>query len=181
MKRWAALAALLGLLSQSAEADIAFYGGGSSRVVATTGQASVTGTTAETNLASLKIPANSMGKNGVVEVVALWSYTNSANVKSLFHRLGVSPGIGGTTVVGTIGSTATATAQSMVIVRNNNAANAQVAWTASLNPFSSSTTANTTAAVDTSQDTYINITGQLAVGTETITLVHAYAVIRQAN
>jgi hypothetical protein len=35
--------------------------------------------------------------------------------------------------------------------------------------------------VDTTGDAYVNLSGQLAVGTDTITLVHAYAVIRQAN
>jgi hypothetical protein len=38
-----------------------------------------------------------------------------------------------------------------------------------------------TYSLDTTVDAYINITTQLASATDTVTLVHAYAVVMQAN
>jgi hypothetical protein len=65
----------------------------------------------------------------------------------------------------------------MIVLRNNNATNVQAAHFASpIAPFGTSTTP-VALAVDTTQDSYININGQLALGTETITLMHAYAVV----
>jgi len=66
----------------------------------------------------------------------------------------------------------------MWVIRNNNATNSQTLWGAqSVIPFGSSANALLAPAVDTTQDTFINLTGTLALGTETLTLVHAYAVI----
>lgn len=42
----------------------------------------------ETTLATVSVPANSMGPNGSVIVTAVWSYTNSANVKTMRGRFG---------------------------------------------------------------------------------------------
>src|SRR5215469_5579749 len=138
-------------------------------VAATHGQTSVTGTTSETNLAALRIPAGSMGRNGHIEIKILWSYTNSANNKILAIRVG-------TTV------TTTATAQTLTIIRSNNATNAQTIYSfPPTTPFGSSTLATTTTALDTTADYYLNINGQLALSTETLTLLHAYAVVYPSN
>src|SRR5215472_7999559 len=139
---------------------------------------SVTGTTAETNLASLRIPANSMGRNGVIEVRCLWSYTNSSNNKVINVRFGASPGVAGALVSPNTAVTTTATAQSFVAVRNNNATNAQVAFGANqLTPFGSIAGANLPNVIDTTADSFININGTLALGTETLTLQRATAVV----
>jgi len=152
-------------------------------VAATQGQTSVTGTTSETNLAALKIPAGSMGKNGHVEVKCLWSYTNSANNKILAIRVGTTAGA----IVGPVAGSATtvtttATAQTLTIIRSNNATNAQTIYSfPPTTPFGSSILANTATALDVTADFYLNINGQLALSTETLTLVHAYAVVYPSN
>ena len=147
-------------------------------VVSTTGPVSVTGTTSETNLASLRIPANSMGRNGVIEVRGLWSFTNSSNNKVINVRFGASPGVAGALVSPNTAVSTTATAQSFVAVRNNNATNAQVAFGANqLTPFGSIAGANLPNVIDTTADSFININGTLALATETLTLQRATAVV----
>ena len=174
---WAAL-----LLAMPATAQVGVAPPSGFIVAATQGQTSVTGTTAETNLASLRIPAGSMGRNGHVEVKSLWSYTNSANNKTLGGRLSATGGnISGTSLGGAFATT-TATAQILWVIRNNNATNSQTLWGAQpVTPFGSSANALLAPAIDTTQDTFINLTGTLALSTETLTLVHAYAVVFPAN
>jgi len=166
------------LLAMPASADIARPVSSGFIVAATQGQTSVTGTTAETSLASLRIPAGSMGKNGHIEVKALWSYTNSTNNKTLATRWApTAGGIVGVPVVFAT-TTTTATGQTLVVIRNNNATNAQNSYNATaFSPFGSSGNANVVGAIDTTVDMWVNLTGALALSTETITLVHAYAVV----
>jgi len=146
-------------------------------VVTTTGQVSLTGSTTETNMAALRIPANTMGANGVIEVKCFWSYTNSSNNKTILHRLGATSGSGGVSVIGSVIVTTTASSQTMAIIRNNNAVNSQTVFASASTPFGPSGSAPLTSSQNSAADLYININGQLAVGTETLTLVHAYAVV----
>jgi len=173
-----ALIAAVMVVSAPALAQLVTFpgvGGGSGGVVvSTTGPVNLTGTTAETNLASLRIPANSMGKNGVIELKCLWSYTNSANVKTHNYRWNNTPG-GGVSITSS-GPTTTATAQAFLIIRNTNATNVQVTYNTPLNPFGTSGGTPTTN-LDTTQDTWLNITGQLALSTETLTLQRATATV----
>lgn len=124
----------------------------------------VTGATTETTLATIAIPAGSMGGNGQFEVITVWSYTNSANNKVLRVKLGATQ-----FTVGTM--TTTASSQLYTRVANRNSAASQVAHAAGNAPgFASSSGAVTTGTIDTSTDQNITITGQLALGTESITL-----------
>ena len=169
---WAAF-----LLASPASADIARPVAGGFIVAATQGQVSVTGTTSETNLASLRIPAGAMGRNGHIEVKALWSYTNNTDAKTVLFRLGTASGIGGAALNVAPTLTSSATAQLMVVLRANNATNSQYAFPGSPAVPFGSTGAMAPTSVDMTQDAYINLTGQLAVSTDTLTLVHAYAVV----
>ena len=168
------------LLAMPATADIAFYGGGGGvSVVATAGPVSLTGSTSETNLAALKIPAGAIGKNGAVQIVTLWTYTNSSNNKTIIFRYANTSG---TTTGALLGNnlvvTTTAAAQLLNIIHANNATNAQLSWNQAGNtPFNTGGVAAVALSVDTTQDSYININGILALGTETLTLQHAYAVV----
>ena len=148
-------------------------------VIATAGQVSVTGTTNETNLAALRIPGGSVGKNGVIEVKALWSYPNSSNTKTLTTRWTTASGsVTGGLFQPASSATTTTEAQTLAIIRNNNATNAQVAFNQpALTPFGVGVPAFATMALDTTVDTYININGTLASAAETLILVHAYAVV----
>lgn len=172
--------AAIGALTTYARADhVHPVTSGIPLVITSAGQASVTGVTTETNLAALRIPAGTIGANGVVEVKTLWNYTNNANNKFLFVRYNQTSGAtaGGVTS-GTVTVTTTANTQMFNIIRNNNAANAQICYTGGgTAPFGSGASANFAIAVDTTADSYLNINGTLANAGDTITLVHAYAVV----
>lgn len=51
---------------------------------------SLTGTTTATLLATIAVPANSMGPNGIVRVRGHWSMTNNANSKNMAIRWGLA-------------------------------------------------------------------------------------------
>jgi hypothetical protein len=141
----------------------------------------LTGVVPETIMASLRIPAGSIGKNGAVQVTALWTYPNSANNKALVTRFSATAGVTGSTVE-TFNATTTATAQTLVIMHANNATNAQAFYVSPVaNPYGTNTTALNTTTVDTTADSFVNITGTVAGAGETLTLQHAYAVVTQAN
>src|SRR5215471_10277347 len=148
-------------------------------VATTTGSVSVTGTLTETNLAALRIPAGTVGANGVIEVKSLWTYPNNTNNKTLVTRFSTTSGAtaGGLTGSNVVATT-TQSAQTFTMIRNNNAANAQIFWSATpTTPFGTAATTTTALAVDTTVDTYVNLNGLLANVADTITLVHAYAVV----
>jgi hypothetical protein len=151
-------------------------------VAATAGPASVTGTTGETNLAALRIPANSMGANGVVQITSLWTYPNSSNNKTMLCRYTATAGTTGGGSTNLVGAnnvvTTTVNSQITQILRNNNATNSQICYGGiPTTPFGATVGPATTQAIDTTADSYININGTLALSTETLTLVHAYAVV----
>lgn len=182
MRRELLLGALGGLLFiPRAKADIQFAAA-RTRVVATAGSNSVTGSVSETNLGVLRIPAGSMGPNGAFELKALFSNTSNSNNKTIITRFTATSGtVGGGTgnIVGanTVVTTTVGT-QLMAIIRNNNATNSQIGGGSGLTvPFFNSATANITYSLDTTADTFINLNGTLAVGTDTLTLVHAYVTI----
>lgn len=130
--------------------------------------ASVTGTTNETVLATVAIPAGAMGTNGAIQICATWSITNSSNNKITRVRLG---GIGGTAFVG-VTLTTTVTFSDIRRVRNRNSASSQVASTSAATTVGAgvTTAAVTTGTVDTSVAQDLVFTGQLASAAETITL-----------
>lgn len=127
----------------------------------------VTGTTTETALGTVTIPANAIGANGRVRVTGLWSYTNSANSKTLRVRYSSISG----TICITVAPTTTASARISVEIANRNAANSQICNNyEAQGGFGAATTAVVTAAVDTTADTTVVLTGQLSNTGETITL-----------
>lgn len=128
----------------------------------------VTGTTTETALATVTIPAGAMGLNGGVEIRTSWTYTNSANNKTIRHRFG---GISGTVYFATTATTS-ATAVITTRIRNRGAANSQIGAGPStgFGPYTGGSGAHVTSAVDTSAAVDISITGELANTGETITL-----------
>jgi hypothetical protein len=133
-----------------------------------------TGTTDETVLATVAIPAAAAGANGSIRVTSLWSCTNDASVKNSRHRFGASgAGTGGTAVhTGTL--TSTGTYKAVTDIWNRNATNSQMSGLPN-GTFASSATALVTAAIDTTAATEIAITAQLADGADTVTL-EAYRV-----
>lgn len=130
---------------------------------------SVTGTTTETTLATIPVPAGIMGLNGVLRITTVWTVTNSANNKALRVVLGGSLFSG-------VDLTTTASAQFQAHIRNRGVANSQIGFIVSSGfPFSTSGGSPVTGAVNTAVAQNLLITGQLASGAETITL-EAYTV-----
>ncbi|MEG3144209.1 hypothetical protein U1839_06040 [Sphingomonas sp. RT2P30] len=127
--------------------------------------ASVTGTVIETTLVTCTIPANAIGPNGQVEIMTLWSTTNSANTKTLRVKFG------GTAYYNSP-VTATLSANAVTRIANRNATNSQVGFQAiaTAGVGNGGANANTTSAVDTTASVNIDFTGQLTNTGETITL-----------
>jgi hypothetical protein len=135
--------------------------------------ASVTGTTSETALATIRIPAGAMGTSGGIEVRTTWSTTNSSNAKQLRIRLG---GTSGTQFLAA-SSTTFAVLAGTTRIKNRGSASSQVATYPSnaITGAGSNTSAVTTGTVDTSAAQDLVLSGQLATSSETITL-EAYEV-----
>lgn len=135
---------------------------------------SVTGTTSETVLKTVTIPANAIGANGFVTEESVWTVTNDANNKTPKVRYGASGSGTGGTALWTAAFTTTQTLHDLRKFANRNATNSQVAFTGNANAGNGGWGAATVAAVTTSVDTTaaseINFTGTLANTGDTMTL-----------
>lgn len=126
----------------------------------------VTGTLAETALASVTIPANRVGPNDIIRIVALFSVPNSANNKIIRVRLG---GISGVSFYAATVTTVSSV-QLEVLIRNRNSQSSQVGGGNTTTSFSISSSAVVTASVDMTLPQDIVFSGMLANVGETITL-----------
>lgn len=126
-----------------------------------------TGNTNETTLATITIPAGLLGTNGGIEVRTLWAMTNNANTKLL--RVRYSGAAGTAYLSQNFGGTAGAAGQTRW--RNRNSTSSQIG-TSQLFPNSNTILTNVPviSAVDTSAETSIILSGQLSVGTDSVTL-----------
>ena len=124
---------------------------------------SVTGTTTETTLATMTIPANAMGPNGQIEIIPLWSFTNSANTKTMRVKFGG-------TAFYTQTTTTTAVTQALIRITNRNSASSQVGAPGVNAGVGNFTAAVITSAENTASPVTLTITGQLTNTGETITL-----------
>jgi len=125
---------------------------------------SLTGTTSAVTLATITIPAGLIGANGKVKFYPLWSTTNNANTKTLR----VVPN-GGTPVYTAYASN-TVHVSGLVIIRNLGSESVQRVSSGILAGLGGTTSSIASTTIDTSAATTITITGQLAVGTDTMTL-----------
>jgi hypothetical protein len=121
--------------------------------------------TTEVVLATITVPANTLGLNGKLRVTTTWGYTNGANDKILRVRFS---GAAGTQYLSTTATT-TATNQIITIFGNAGATNSQRGFQGS-NGVGTSGSAIATSAADTTTATSIVISGQKEVGSETLTL-----------
>lgn len=135
--------------------------------------ASVSSSTSETTLATITIPANLLLSDGIIEIGTLWSCTSSANNKTFRTRLGGAAG----TILRAPVFTTIVDFQDKVMIRANNATNAQKAHTTAASAaYGSSGSAIATATRDMTASQDLVITGQCANGADTITL-ESYIVI----
>ena len=128
-----------------------------------TAAVALTGTTVETTLVTLTIPAGLIGSNGKVKLYPLWSTTNNANTKTLRVQLPyntIYTGISQNAVHNT----------GLLILRNLNSESVQRMSSGMLAGLGGTTSSIAQKTIDTSAATTIAITGQLQVGTDTMTL-----------
>jgi hypothetical protein len=133
--------------------------------------ASVSSGTSETVLATIKVPARSIGVNGTLRVSADWGGTNNANNKWLRVRLG---GIGGAELQqGNLANAAQAS--SICKIQNRNSASSQIGTATTSKSNNTIVFWLASGAIDTANDQDIVITAQPTVGGDSITL-EAYVV-----
>jgi len=128
-----------------------------------TAAVALTGTTLETTLVTITIPAGLIGSSGKVKLYPLWSVTNNANNKTVRVKLGGSTGY-------FLQSSGYAQLSNLVIFRNFNSESVQKVSSGMAAGLGSTTGAFTSLTIDTSAATTLTITGQLQVGTDTMTL-----------
>ena len=126
------------------------------------------GDTNENTLATIAIPANSMGANGRIKVRAFFTCPSSANNKTFKFVFG------GTTISSLVVTTVTQE-DMWVEIMNLNATNSQRSSQTMSMTSSALTFANTaTAAIDTTQAVNLTITVTKASGGEAVSLIWYY-------
>lgn len=123
----------------------------------------LTGSTSVVTLATITIPAGLMGANGKLKIYPLWATTNNANAKTLRLNIGGS-------LCSTMPSQSVPNNSGLLIIRNINSEAVQKCSSGLVAGIGSSSGSIASPTVDTSAATTITITGQLAVGTDTLTL-----------
>jgi len=129
----------------------------------------LTGTTAETALATIKIPGRLMGPNGAIRVMPIFSIASSANQKVVRLRFG---GLAGTSM-GSFSVGVGVAIRALFTIQNRNSAGAQLGYDAV--GLGSTANALITATLDTTVEQELVISGQLANAGDSITL-QAYIV-----
>lgn len=128
-----------------------------------------TGNTTENTLTTITVPANAMGPNGSVRMVAVFS-RNSGGTADVRPRIRFS-GASGTQYATLAITTANLTTKLQVDIANRNATNSQVGGPAGgSGGWSTSGSANITSAEDTTAATTIVVTGQNTNSGDTLTL-----------
>lgn len=126
--------------------------------------ASVTGTTAETTLATVTLPAGIMGTKGILMIDLVWSFTNSANAKIMRVRLGTAQMMSRSV-------TDSVMERDIITIQNRGAANSQVGGHANhAGMVGTVAAAAFTGTVNTAVAQTITFDATLALTTETITL-----------
>jgi hypothetical protein len=151
-------------------------GAGSYVIARDNGDAALTGTVNETILATAIIRGNILGNNGWLSVETLWACANNANAKTgrirlqtlannVFLQSNMANNLGG---------------YFQSLITNDHATNAQVGGNIG-GGHGTAGAALPTDAVDTLQDFFILITGQLANAGDTLTLRHFSVVISPSD
>lgn len=142
--------------------------GGTCLLYQSTLNSAVTGTLSETTLATVTIPGGVMSGNGQLEIKTLWSFTNSANVKS--NRIRINNITGATYTAS--GPTASDTGQYYSIIRNNGLTSQQRGVNAGVTSFGNTTAGLVTSTIDTTADFSLYFTGQLANVADSTSIQH---------
>ena len=124
-----------------------------------------TGSTAETTLATISVPANALGANGVLRITAQMAYSGGTNTwtpRIRFNATAISEQAAfGTTIL---------SARIQAQIANRNATNSQIANALLQGNWSGVASAVVATAHDTTGALNITITGQLTNGADTVRL-----------
>jgi hypothetical protein len=123
----------------------------------------LTGTTSETTLLTVNIPAGLIGISGKVKMYPLYSMTNNANSKVLRVKLG------GSTAFSTVVSNSSQSS-ALVIIRNVGSEAVQKSSTGVVSGLGNISTPLTSLTINTSAATTITVTGQLVNSADTMML-----------
>lgn len=126
----------------------------------------LTGSTSETALATISIPAGAMGANGSLRIWTTWSVNNNANAKTGRIRLG---GISGTAHQ-TGQFVSSLAGNEVLLISNRNSQASQLSQQNSTSPFGTNGNGNNTGTDNTANALDLVISGQLANSGDTITL-----------
>lgn len=135
-----------------------------------------TNVTTEEGLASVLIPAGTLGNNDEIEIWTLWSGSGSGS-KQPRVRLHTASGTGGT-IYSTISSGTLAAGQTIVRIVMKNSASAQEAPPTNI-IVGASASAPITSSLSTASDIYINFTSQKATGTDSLSLKNYTVTIKR--
>lgn len=124
---------------------------------------SLTGTTLETELATMTVKGGLMGANGKLLVYPLWSMTNSAGSKTFKVKLGGS-------ICYQVSLTTYVSAASLVIIRNFNSESVQKTANGLSAGLGATTSAISATTVNTAASQDLVVTGQLSSAGDTMTL-----------
>ena len=125
---------------------------------------SLTGTTTETTMATISVPKDRLGKNGMLRITATYSYPNNANNKITRVRFGGLQSYAAT-------NTTTLQQRFQVEIGNRNSLTSQfTALAGAPIGFGTSASAPVTMAIDTSVDQNVTLTGQLGNAADTMVL-----------
>jgi len=133
-------------------------------VAASGAPVSITGTTTETALATITIPAGAIGPNGCVEIIALCSFTASTNARVIRARLS------GSEIWSASITTAVSSNRVITGFQNTGSQSTQVSHTGTVTGVGSSAASLFRTSINTAAATTLTITGTLATSSETITL-----------
>lgn len=127
----------------------------------------LTGSVAETVLATLNIPGKLLGANGEIELEYDATETNNANAKTINVRLG---GLTGTTLLTHNTNTVNGRSGRVTIGLRNSHASQRARGYVATDAAALTSVAGSTGTVDTSTDQAIVITGTLGNAGDTLTL-----------
>ena len=136
------------------------------------GSAALTGTTSETILGYVNIPAGLLGPNSAIEVDTVWDVTGTGGTWDAIVRLVAGTSAG--TLAGTALLNSAVTAGNKVrwngLICNANSLSSQFLFARAVAAFTSSTAALGTSAIDTAAAFTLSINGKLASAGDSLTL-----------
>lgn len=140
---------------------------------ATTGPLAYVQTTGALTLISIPILANSMGLNGTITVFGNFGYNNSATSKTGSILLGASQ------IIGTGAATTTVGFNVVGNISNAGIANVQSRSSRLVPNNTGSAVANSQVGVDTTADTTVTFTGNLAAATDFILIEQSTVILQR--